>query len=65
MGQIFLAGKETQKSASLLRAVVADGAAQHGIAGLEGVEDRALRDRAIDFERYFAIDVRQRSQVLR
>src|SRR5664280_9294 len=39
---------------------VTDGAAQHGIAGLERVEDRALRDPAFDFELHLATDVRQR-----
>src|SRR5207245_4042085 len=36
---IFAAGKETQEGPALLGIVVADGAAQHGIAGLERVED--------------------------
>jgi len=43
--------------------VVADGAAQHGIAGLERVQHRALRDRAFDFERHLAADVRQGSEM--
>ena len=48
-----------------MRDVVADGTAQHGIAGLKRVEDRALRDRGRDFERYVAADVRQGSQMWR
>ena len=38
---------------------------QHRIAGLERVEDRALRDRAVDVELHFAVDVRQGSQMIR
>ena len=49
MGQIFLAGEESQEGTALLRDVVADGSAQHGIAGLERVEDRALGGRTLEF----------------
>ena len=59
VGQVFFAGKEAQKRPPLLRDMVADGAAQHGIARLESVEDRAQRRLALDFELYFALDVRQ------
>src|SRR5438309_7756521 len=38
VGQVALAGKETQERPALLRDVVPDRAAQHGIAGLERVE---------------------------
>ena len=65
MRQIFLAGEESQERPALLRAIVANGAAQHRIAGFERVQYRALRDRALDFELNFAADVRQRSKVLR
>ena len=40
--------------------VVADGAAQHRVAGLQRVEDRALRDRARDLQFHLAADARQR-----
>lgn len=59
VGQIFLTGEETQERAPLQRAMVANGAAQHRIAGLKGIEDGALRDRTIDVERHLAADVRQ------
>jgi len=38
VGKILLAGEEAQEHAALLRVMVTDGAPQHGIAGLEGVE---------------------------
>ena len=65
MGQIFLAGEEPQERPALLRDLVADRPAQHGIASLERVEDRSQRDRAVELKFYFAADVRQRSEMLR
>jgi hypothetical protein len=65
MGQVLLAGEESQERTALLRVMVADGTAQHGIAGLERVERRALRGGAFDFERHLAADVRQGSEMLR
>jgi hypothetical protein len=44
MEPIFRAGEESQERAALVRDVVADRPAQHGITGLKRVEDRALRD---------------------
>src|SRR5438128_9477611 len=63
MGQILLAGEEAQEGSALLRDMVANGAAQHGIVSLERVEDRALRDRAFDLERHLCTGVRQVSQM--
>ena len=63
--QILLAGEEPHERPALLRDVIADRAAQHRIAGLERVEDRALRDRALDVELHLAADVRQRPQMRR
>ena len=63
MGEVLLTGEEAQEGAALLGVVVADGAAQHGIAGFERVQHRALRDRALDFERHLAADVRQSSEM--
>jgi len=67
MGPIFRAGEEPQERAALLRNVVANCPAQHGITGFERVEDRALRDLAfdveIDFDIHFAANARQRSQM--
>ena len=65
VGQIFLAGEEAQKGAALLRVVVADGAAQHRITGFERIEHGALRHGGGDFERHFAVSMRQRSQMSR
>jgi hypothetical protein len=65
MGEVFLAGEEAHERAALLRGVVADSTAQHGIAGFKCVEHRTLRNRAFDFEGQLLADVRQRSQMLR
>src|SRR2546426_1701400 len=65
VGQILLAGEDPHKRAALLRDVIADRPAQHRIAGLERVEDRALRGLTLDVERHLAVDVRQRPQMCR
>src|SRR6476659_4987334 len=44
MGQIFFAGEKPHERPALLRHMVTDGSAQHRIARLKRVEDRALRD---------------------
>src|SRR5206468_11140747 len=64
-GEILLAGEEPHEWPALLCDVVADRPAQHRIASLERVEDRALRGLALDVERHFAVHVRQRAQMLR
>src|SRR6516165_7588201 len=65
MRQVFLASKEAQEGPPLSGDVVANRAAQHWIAGLECVEDRAQRGRALDVKLYLAIHVCQRSQMRR
>jgi hypothetical protein len=65
MRQILLAGEKAQERPALLRELIADRPAQHGIAGFERVEDRSQRDRAVELKFYFAADVRQRSEMLR
>src|SRR5438445_547144 len=45
--------------------MIADGAAQHRIAGFQGVENRLLRDRTFDFNSHFFADFGQRSQMKR
>src|SRR2546427_11844797 len=65
VGQILLAGEEPHERAPLLRDLVADRPAQHGIAGLERVEDRALCGLTLDVELQLAGDVRQRPQMRR
>jgi len=49
-GIIFGASEEAEEWAALQGDVVADGAAEHRVAGFEGVEDGTLGDRAEDFE---------------
>src|ERR1700720_2141874 len=65
MGQILFAGEEPQERSAPLRDVVADRAAQRRIAGLERVEDRALRGLTLDVELHLAVDLRQRPQMCR
>src|SRR5213080_404519 len=65
VGQILLAGEDPHERSALLREVVADRPAQHRIAGLERVEDRALRDPTLDIELHLAVDVRQLPQMCR
>jgi hypothetical protein len=65
MGEIFLAGEKSQKWPALFRAVVADGAAQHGIARFERVQHRALGYLALDLELDLAANLRQGSQMWR
>ena len=48
MGQILLASEESQERPPFARDVVADRPAQHRIAGLERVQDRALRGLTLD-----------------
>jgi hypothetical protein len=56
MGKVLLTGEELQHRSALLRDVVADRPAQHRIADLECVEDRALRGRTLDVELHFVGD---------
>src|SRR6266550_1063453 len=65
--QVPLAGEEPQEGPPPLGDVVADRAAQHGIAGLERVQHRAPRDRPPrrDVERHLALHLRQCPQVRR
>ncbi len=63
--QVFLAGEEAQEGAPLLCHVVTDGAAQHWIASLEGIEDGPHCDLALDVKLDFRTDLRQCSQMLR
>jgi hypothetical protein len=65
MGQILLAGEESQERTALLRDLLSDRPAQHRIASLKRVEDRPQRQLAVDLKLYFTADVRQRSQMLR
>src|SRR5258707_14342462 len=55
MRQILSTGEEPHKRTALVRDVLANRPAQHRIAGLERVEDRALRGLALDLELHLAI----------
>src|SRR3954454_2681867 len=46
-----------------MRRVVADRAAQHRVASLEGIQDGAQRGRALHLEFYVAVDFRQGAQM--
>src|SRR5579864_25738 len=63
MGQVLFAGKEAQEGAALQSGVVTDGSAEHGVAGLEGVEGRLQGDRPFDVESNLAANVSQRAKV--
>jgi len=63
VGEVFFAGEESEEGTSLLGIVLADRPPQHGIAGLERVQHRTLRDRTIDLQRHFVADVREVSEV--
>src|SRR2546426_5700681 len=65
VGQILLAGEEPHERPALVRDVVADRPAQHRVAGLERVEDRALRGLTLDVELHLAVDARERPQMRR
>ncbi len=65
MRQIFLASEEAQKRPALLRRLIANRAAQHGIAGFECIEHRAQCDRWLDFDRGLAAKLGQASQMKR
>jgi len=58
MGKIFGAGEETQERTPLLCDVVADSAAEHWVAGFEGLQDGTLGGRTLYVELHFAADAR-------
>src|SRR5438132_592834 len=64
MRPIVLTREEAQHRPALPGHVVTDGPAQHRIAGLEGVEDRALGDGTGDLQLHLAAHVRQRPQMI-
>src|SRR5947208_5660133 len=65
VGQILFAGEDPHERSALVRDLVADRPAQHRIAGLERVEDRALRGLTLDLELHLAVDARERPQMCR
>src|SRR5262245_60596556 len=65
MRQVLLAGKEAQKRPPLLREVIADGAAQHWVGSLDGVQDRALRHRPVHVDAHLTLHPGQRAKMRR
>src|SRR5258708_1067204 len=63
--QILLGCEEAQEGTALLRDVIANGAAQHWILGLERIDHRAHCGLAADFELHFTADARQSAQMWR
>jgi hypothetical protein len=63
--QILLTGKETDERSAFLGVVIADGAAEGGVFGFQGVEHRPLRDGRGDVEGHFASDFGEGAEVER
>jgi hypothetical protein len=65
--KILLTSEEAQERTTLLRRMIADGAAEHRVARFEGIEHGTLRDRPVEFEHdlVLALEVRQGPQVMR
>src|SRR5262249_60153016 len=61
--QVLFAGEESHEGPALLRNLVADRPAEHRIARLERVEDRARRDGPCDLELQLAVGPGQRPQM--
>src|SRR5258706_3392570 len=65
MREIPRASEESQKGPALCGDVIADRAAQRGIASLERIEKGPARDPPCDVQRHLGVDARQRPQVCR
>ena len=61
--QVPLAGEETNVSAALLRYVIAHRPAQHRVSSLERIEQRALREGAVDGKANLSVDAGQCAQM--
>ena len=64
VGEVLPAGEEAHEGPALPRDVVADGPAQHGVAVLDGVEERAPRGRAPDLDLHLAPHPREGAEVV-
>ncbi len=62
--EILLAGEKANERPSAFRHVIADGASQHRILTLQGIEDRIHRNWAGNIQRDFAADSRECPQML-
>ena len=63
MGKVLRTSEETQEGSALLRDVVANGAAKHGICRLESIQHGTNRDRRIHVEDNFVIDSSKSAEV--
>ena len=63
--QVSRAGEEPDEGSALLCDVIANRSAQHRVAGLKRVENRALRHQTLDVETDLAVDARELPQVRR
>ena len=64
IGEILLTGVEADEVAALTSGVVADGAAEHRVAGFQRVEDGSQRDGGGDVELHLAGDLGESFQVV-
>ena len=65
MRQVLPAGEEPQERPALPGDMIADRPKQHRITRLECVDDRSLRDLAVNVYLHFVVDPRQCSQMVR
>lgn len=63
MGEVRATGEEANEGSAAQRSVFADGAAEHGEARLERIEEGALRDGRRDMEGDFAVDACEGAQM--
>jgi len=62
---VFFASKKAEEGATLECVVVSDGTAEHGVASLESIEDRANSNRLRNFECDISVDVREVAKMVR
>src|SRR5947207_434424 len=65
VGQILTASEKPHEGSAPLRDMIPDRSAQHWIAGLDRIKDRALRCRATNLEVHLTLDVGECSQMWR
>src|SRR6185369_352255 len=63
--EVFFACEEPEEGPALECVVVADGSAEHGVAGFEGVENGADGDGRWNFKCDVAVDMRKVAKVVR
>ena len=63
--RILAAGKKSEEGPALKSDIVADGAAEHGVASLQRVQNGALGDLAVDLDAHLGAGVRQGAQMRR